>query len=135
MRAVLPILALALTTAAPALADEIWSTPFGDAIYEADIGDTTIITVPQTDGVMRVYLPGLAGNYDSRGTHTGYWIGNGEGYCPAGLTGIDGTGSRQWGEVILAFDYAAYPTGWTLVVGDCFAPPYWTIRGEARTGG
>ena len=45
----------------------------------------------------------------------------GEGFCPASLTGIDGTGSRQWGEVILSFDRPGFPTGWTLVAGDCFA--------------
>ncbi len=128
MRAVL--IPLALTLAAPAVADEVWFTPFGQAIYEADIGDTTVITVPQPDGMMRVYIPGLAGNYDNRGTHTGYWFGTGEGYCPAGLTSIEGTGSRQWGSVILAFDRPAFPTGWTMVIGDCFEAPYWTIRGE-----
>ena len=133
MRAAL--IPLALTLATPALADEVWTTPFGDAVYQADVGDTTILTVPQPDGIMRVYIPGLAGNFDNRGTHSGYWIGSGEGFCPASLTGIDGTGSRQWGEVILSFDRPAFPTGWTLVAGDCFAPPFWTVRGEARTGG
>ena len=118
MRAAL--IPLALTLATPALADEVWTTPFGDAIYEADVADTTILTVPQPDGIMRVYIPGLAGNFDNRGTHSGYWI---------------GTGSRQWGEVILSFDRPGFPTGWTLVAGDCFAPPFWTVRGEARTGG
>ena len=129
MRAVLSAL-LSLTLAAPALADETWATPYGEAIYEQDLNQTTILTVPEPETLLRVYIPGLAGNYTDRSTHFGYWIADGYDYCPARLVGEDGFGSFQWGSVILIFDGPAFPTSWTMLLGDCFDTPLRSIRGE-----
>lgn len=134
MRAILPAV-LALTLAAPAFADEVWSTARGDAIYAAEMNGVAILTVPMGEGTARVYLPGLGGNYDNRSSHEGYWIGDRAGSCPTALIGEDEVQSRQWGRVFVAFDGPAFPTSWTMMFGDCFGPLDRSVRGEARVGG
>jgi hypothetical protein len=105
------------------LADEVWTTPIGEVVYEAEIDGVAIFTYPLADGVVgRIYLPGLAGNYDNRSSHLGYWIAPGDGGCPAEMTGADGNKSKNWGQVLLVFHTPAFPAGWTLVNGVCFGP-------------
>jgi hypothetical protein len=73
--------------AAPAQADESWTSSIGTIVYEAEVDGVAIFTYPLPDlegGVGRLYFPGLAGNYDNRGTHPGYWIAPGDtGGCSA----------------------------------------------------
>ncbi|MCP3970256.1 MAG: hypothetical protein GY717_08065 [Rhodobacteraceae bacterium] len=127
------ILAAGLIAAAtPVLADEAWTTTFGDVIYEADVGDTAVLLVDDPSDRGRLYFPGLAGNSSDRSTHFGYWIAEDEGTCDAALTGIDGMKSSTWGSAIITFDVASFPTGWTATLGKCFGAPETGIRAEIR---
>jgi len=119
-----------LLAAPPVLADETWDTPYGLAIYEDEVDGQTILTVPTDTGTARVYIPGLAGNYDNRSTHWGYWIQAGVGPCDAAITGADGVRSSQWGRVVIAFDRPAFPTPWTALFGACFEDPHISVRGD-----
>lgn len=113
--------AFALATTA-ATADEVWTSSIGDIVYLAEIDGTAIFTYPvQPEGsVGWLYFPGLAGNYDNRGQHLGYWIAPGEGACPAKLTGVDGTTSNNWGQLMIVFHSPGFPASWTMVSGNCF---------------
>ncbi len=125
-------LALALTVTAEAMADETWDTPAGMVIYEDEIGDVAVWSYPADNGRRGwVYFPGLAGNYNNRSVHEGYWIEEGRGTCSAELVGADGRRSKNWGRVIVVFDGPAFPTSWTALGGDCFDDPTLPLRGEA----
>ena len=126
-RIALPLL-LALPGAA--LADETWHTDGGEAVYEADIGEIAVFSIPGETGRINLYLEGLGGNYDDRSAHRGYWIGPGPGECSAALGGPDGRTSDQWGRVVLMFDRAAAPTGWTALLGRCLDEPADPVRAD-----
>lgn len=124
-------LVLAYLVMAPAMADETWNTEYGLVIYEQDPGDVAILSYPVDRGRRgTVYFPGLAGNYDNRSVHEGYWIEDGPGPCMAEIVGADGRRSNNWGRVIIAFDLPAFPTSWTALGGDCFDDPTIPLRGE-----
>ena len=115
----------------PVLADEVWNTEWGQVVYEEEIGDVAIWSYPTDKGRRGwVYFPGLAGNYDHRSVHAGYWIEDGAGSCMVELIGVDGRRSNNWGRVILVFDGPAFPTSWTALGGDCFDEPDASLRGE-----
>ena len=120
-----------------ALADEVWDTDAGQVIYEADEGDVAILSY-DTGGTERghLYFPGLGGNFDDRGVHTGYWIapgGEGES-CGATLKGVNDIESMYWGRATLVFHEAAFPSAWTLLTGSCFGEPEASIVGTPVTG-
>jgi len=121
-----------LVLAVPAFADESWTTEFGDVIYETEIGDVAVWSYPSANGKGRgwLYFPGLAGNYDDRSVHEGYWIEEVQTGCSAELIAVDGRRSHYWGRVLLVFDRAAFPTGWTALGGDCFEEPWAPVRGD-----
>jgi len=127
------LLATALMLApAAARGDEVWSTAIGQVVYEADIGDVAVLAFPtKSRGGGKFYFPGLGGNFDDRGTFEGYWIVDGEGDCPATLTGADGLWSNNWGRAIITFDAKGFPSDWTLLRGSCFDAPAEEIRGES----
>jgi len=122
-----------ILAAAPALADEVWSSDYGEVIYENDIEGQAILSM-QLGGEGRglMYFPGLAGNYDDRSTHHGYWIMPGGGPCEAELTGVDGFSGGDWGRVVISFDKAAFPTSWTATFGQCFDDYSFSLRGETQ---
>lgn len=120
---------LLLSTAA--MADETWVTASGPAIYEADIGPTGILSVPMGQGRAHLYFDGLGGNASERFVMTGYWIGPvGESNCTATLTGPDGKSSANWGLARIAFDRPAFPTGWTVTMGNCGFDGDWSVRAD-----
>lgn len=123
---------LSMLAPVAAIADEAWTTSFGDVIYETDIGDTAIFLLQNSEVPGRMYFPGLAGSLEDRGSHLGYWIGQGEGFCDASLTGIDGMTSKNWGSVMLTFDRPTFPTAWTAVLGECFDKIERAVRAEIR---
>lgn len=118
--------ACAALTATAASADEFWTSTIGDIIYEAEVDGVAIFTYPLPNvegGVGRLYFPGLAGNYENRATHTGYWIAPGDGGgCSAKMVGADGVTSNDWGSIMIVFHGPSYPVSWTLLSGTCFAP-------------
>ena len=112
--------AASVLAAGPVLADEVWTTAAGDVIYEADVGDTAVLSYPLAGG-MKGYLffPGLAGNSTTRGVHAGYWMAPGE-TCSSEMTGATGFTSKAWGPVQIIFDTPGFPSGWTLLSAVCF---------------
>lgn len=121
----------ALMLASPAMADETWWSEWGQIIYEAERGEDAIFSFINFDGyVATLIIPGLAGNYTNRGVHDAYWLGQGEPLCPASLSAPDGTTSTQWGPARVSFDFAAFPTGYTLELGECFQPLTYMLRAE-----
>jgi len=130
--------ALALLTA-PALADEAWINPAGELIYEADLGHLAVLSFPitatplaQAGGEPRanVYFPGLGGNFDNRSIHDGYWAMPGSPTCTASLTTPDGITTQNWGRARIIFDTAAFPTGFTMLIGPCLHEPTYSVRAD-----
>lgn len=107
-------------SAAPALADETWTNPAGIAIYEEEIAGTAVFSIPMQGDRARLYLEGLAGNYDNRSKSHGYWIGPDKPICGAKFIAPDGLQSSNWGRVTIVFDGPSFPTGWTATLGTCF---------------
>jgi hypothetical protein len=124
------LIAAALMAAAPlaAAADEVWSLPSGNqVVYLSDEGTTAILGYTPVMGVEQSYIfvPGLAGNFEDRGTFTGYWVepvyvGK---TCPTAIAAPDGTLWDRWGIVELKFHKKGFPSKITLKRGDCFATP------------
>jgi hypothetical protein len=112
-----------MLTATTALSDEVWSTATDDIIYLSDMGDTAILTQKRGEMAFNYYVAGLAGALDSRAIHQGYWIGTGDGSCEAALTGPDGTSSTAWGRITVAFDQGSFPSGFTMLIGECLDDP------------
>ena len=137
-------LALALCLlAAPALADEVWTSEFGDIIYERDTGGfSAILSIPATalnDGAAaneraQVTIYGLTDNVDRYGIFEGYWTAPGEPMCDAALMPPGGKASRSWGRVQVVFDRPGFPSGFTMLIGTCFWDPVWSLRAEAFAG-
>lgn len=136
-------LALALSLlAAPALADEVWTTEYGDIIYEQDTADFNAVfsvpavafnglAKPEERGEVTIY--GLAGNVSDRyGLFEGYWTAPGEPMCDTALLARGGKASRSWGRVQIVFDRPAFPSGFTMLFGTCFWDPVLTLRAEAK---
>lgn len=126
-----PIL-LACLLATPALADEVWSSDTGDIVYQDEIDGAAVFTFRGFDGYpVTLVIPGLAGNFDARGVHDAFWLGDGPGYC-MGAMSWQGQARNQWGQALLMFDKPAYPTSFTLLMGDCFDQLSYSIRAEIR---
>ncbi|MBY6113050.1 hypothetical protein KUW09_06080 [Mameliella alba] len=125
-------LTLASFLAAPALADEVWTSDMGDIIYETDTQGAAILSFTNVDGYRAiVVVPGLAGNYDNRSVHDGFWMGEGAGDCLSSMT-LGTQSGHQWGQALISFDRPSFPTSFTLTLGDCFGPLAYSIRAEAR---
>lgn len=124
---------LALTAALfalPASADEVWTTQYGDIVYQADVGSDAIWTFTHPyNGSATLVIPGLAGNFQNRGTHEAYWLGANGGICPAALTHPNAGTSTTWGRAIVSFDKPAFPSSLSVVLGDCFFDLNTVLRG------
>lgn len=137
LRSALSVSAALLVTAvpvAPALADEVWTTDMGEVVYEDEQNGAAIFSFTNVDAYpATLVIPGLAGNYSQRGVHQAYWIGTGAGYCDAFL-GMPGgrEASSNWGRAVVSFDGPAFPTSFTMTLGDCFGPLTYALRAEAR---
>lgn len=129
------LIAAVLMSAAPlaALADEVWALPSGNQItYLSDEGTTAILGYTPVIGVEQSYIfvPGLGGNFDNRGTFTGYWVeptyvGK---TCPAAIAAPDGMLWDRWGIVEMKFHSKGFPSKITMKRGDCFAAPTEKIK-------
>ena len=129
----LAVAAIAAPLPLAALADEVWALPSGNQItYLSDEGDTAVLGYTPVMGVEQSYIfvPGLAGNTDNRGTFTGYWVepvyvGKS---CPAALVAPNGVVWERWGIVELKFAKPGFPSKITMKRGDCFAAPTEKIK-------
>lgn len=125
-------LTLAALLATPALADEVWESDLGDIVYQDEINGAAVFTFRSFDGYpATLVIPGLAGNFDNRGVHDAFWLGDGPGYCLSSMT-WEGQTSQQWGSAVLIFDQPAYPTSFTVLMGDCFELQGYSIRATIR---
>ena len=117
------------TFAAPAFADESWSSPSGLIVWERDIGNTSVFTftTPVGSGVVttHIFISGLPADVTGRrGAYTGYWVDNsGRGLCEATLVDPLGTRSNAWGRFHIAFTNGGFPSDWRGLWGQCFDEP------------
>ncbi len=128
--------AFATVMAAPAAADEMWKTDFGQVIWEKDYDGGAIFKLDLADGgVGRMYIEGLTTEIEARGHFKGYWISTAEeDMCTAELKGPDGTRSHTWGTLTLSFVSPEFPADWVLMTGDCMGELDTMLVGRADTG-
>jgi len=131
----LPLLVSILAMLAPnAKADEVWTTRDGDIVYETEIDGAAIWSFTTEDGARATLVfPNLAGNYDNRGTHHGFWLGPDDGLCDMTMSFAEFS-SRTWGQAIVAFDEPGFPSSLTLLTGNCIGPLWRSLRGETTAG-
>ena len=113
-------------------ADEVWTSEFGDVIYEREVNGMAVLSMPLNEVRGLIYLPGLAGNYSNRSIHSGFWISDEVGPCPANLESPERLISSSWGRVEITFDGPAFPTGWTMRLGSCFGAADIVLRGDVK---
>ncbi|MFN7055096.1 hypothetical protein [Hyphomonas sp.] len=110
----------------PVHADEAWSTPIGEVIYEADLPDgRAVFSFPGEGGARLIAIfDGLAGVTSGRGYHAGVWVdpdAGTEGPCPAAMVDpLSGRTSHAWGQMDLIFTEPDSPGGWVALRGSCF---------------
>lgn len=127
-RSLIAALAGACLFAAPALADEVWSSEIGDIIYEADIGDYAVLSFEGDGGTVRynAFVDGLGMNYDDRSRHDGYWtgpMGDGGVECAVSIIDHAGLATNNWGRVEVVFVDRAFPSTFIAQRGECFDEP------------
>ena len=137
-------LVAAVVITSSALADEVWETPEGDITYLADEGSTAVFGFHAPDGEVRFYFPGLVGNFENRGLHTGYWIkvddpasntDEAANNCGITMTGLDGFSSAQWGTAKINFTTRSFPSDITIIAGACAETETRALSGIAAIGG
>ncbi|PKP81265.1 MAG: hypothetical protein CVT79_11440 [Alphaproteobacteria bacterium HGW-Alphaproteobacteria-18] len=112
-----------------AQADEVWTTPVGEIVYEADLETgEAVLSFPGESGERLLGIfPGLAGVSEGRGYFAGIWIDPDaaiEGPCPGAMADpVNGGTSYSWGRMDLIFTKPDFPAGFVVVKGDCFDPP------------
>jgi hypothetical protein len=131
----------ALIVAAPlaATADEVWSMPSGNQIvYERDAGTTAILSYKPEVGLENgyIFVPGLGGKYEGRGTYQGYWVEvDGAGTtCAAALVDAEGKTWGRWGAIEVKFAKPGFPSAITLTRGSCFGPAKKKIKAKPVVG-
>ena len=158
MKTVMTALAAVLALAGTAAADEVWSTPIGDVIYETDLPEQgiAVLSYPLGDGESeavdndaeegtdpaprgRAFFYGLAGVYTGRGAFSGIWIepdaGTDELCDTAIVNPLTGEQARNWGRLDLVFTKPDYPSGWVAMRGECFNQPDAYLVGHPVVGG
>lgn len=118
--------ALALAAALPlaAAADEVWSLPSGNQIvYESDVGSTAVLSYKPEQGLEDgfIFVPGLGGAYEGRGTYKGYWVEaeSAGDACPAALVDAEGNTWGRWGLIEIKFAKPTYPSKLKIRRGTC----------------
>jgi hypothetical protein len=122
----------------PAVADEVWSTPIGDVVYE-DETETgwAVWSYPGQSERGTVYLKDLAGVYEGRGAFTGIWVeSDGPDVEPCDVAIVNpatGESHYNWGRVDIVFTEPDFPGGWVALRGDCFNQPSDYLIGKPVT--
>ena len=118
----------AMALVGTATADEVWTTEIGDVIYETDLPNGQAVwsyPLEDSDWRGRVFLPGLAGQYQDRASYSGYWIepgaSAGEAACEVELRDPETEGTSDvWGRVMLIF---VDDSTWVAMRSQCFDDP------------
>jgi len=130
--------------AAPAMADEVWSSDIGEIIYEDDLyNGQAVLSYPlpgdgENDVRGLAFVDDLALNYDDRGVHSGIWIepGNSQPGCAtAVLDPTTNQPSNHWGRIEVIFLTQAFPSGFVVKRGDCFEEPWDVLVAKPVVGG
>lgn len=107
-------------------ADEVWTTPVGEIVYEADLeGGEAVLSFPGETGQRLLGIfPGLAGVTEERGFFAGVWIdpdASEDGLCPGAMADpVNGGTSYTWGRMDLIFTKPDFPGGFVVMKGNCF---------------
>lgn len=118
-------LIVAASIAAPAAADEVWSSNEGEIVWETDVGEWAVFKMTDPENprhAMRIFVPGLEGGMGVRGDHLGYWTAYApSGWsCPGRLVDELGYISSRWGQAFVMFDEEGFPSGFTAELLACF---------------
>ena len=125
--------------AAPALADEVWSSALGPFAWETDIDQTAVLRLDEvaTGGIVRFLVPGLPLDVNGgRGAYSGLWIANGgDARCLADVVDpVSGAKSPYWGTFNITFVGTGFPSDWAGVWGSCLDAPVEAISAVAVVG-
>ena len=107
-----------------AIADEKWTTDDGEVIYEREIEANQMAVFKSGDITM--YIEGLAGVYQDRGSYSGIWVLNdapeGETGCPVAIIepGTTNGTTTFWGQMEITFIDPDFPSIWIAQLGECF---------------
>jgi len=138
MRTALLAAVAALGLSGVAQADEQWTSGDQTIIYELEEGSLAVFSIGDTT----LYIDGLAGVYENRGTYPGIWMlddvplvrdenGNEIPADGCGFSmlrpGKSGETSDYWGQVEITFIDEDFPSVWIGYFGDCFDPPSETL--------
>jgi len=113
-----------LATLGAANADEVWTSDIGSITYESEI-DANDMAIFKTDG-MTLYVAGLAGVTEGRGTYPGIWVMDiapeGSEGCPVAIVRpeTEDITTAFWGQLEITFEKPDFPSAWTAQIGTCF---------------
>ena len=135
MQKYLPLtIAVALFAGTPAMADEVWSTEEYDVVYQEDRGQTAVWTYGAEETQGTIFIDGLAGVYEDRGTYTGYWVQpTSSRRCDTFREGADGKPTYHWGRFEIEFIDSDFPSRWQAKFGLCDGEPRITLNGTPMT--
>jgi hypothetical protein len=143
MRKLIITAMLAGLCATLAMADEVWSSNFGDIIYERDLDNgMAVLSYPLEDYEDQrglIYVFGLAGQYEGRGRYDGIWIEPFEmsdpKLCEVAISNPETEDPEyKWGRVELIFANPDYPGTFVAQGADCFEDPIDVVIGYPVTG-
>jgi hypothetical protein len=131
--------ALALALPLPALADEMWTTSWGQMAWEADLGETAVLTVAATDTepTLRLFVQGLARDVmGGRGSYIGVWMADRrDGGCAVRVVDpVGGKSTAYWGTFRITFVDEGFPSAWSGVWGECVDVPANAFSGQPAHG-
>lgn len=126
LRTIAALFGTCLAISSHAAADEVWTTPVGEVVYEQDL-DTgeAVLSFPGEMGERLIGIfPGLAGVSEGRGFFAGIWIdpeSAEDGLCPGAMADPVGGGKAYtWGRMDLIFTEPDFPGGFVVMKGSCF---------------
>ncbi|MCB1407194.1 MAG: hypothetical protein KDK01_13310 [Rhodobacteraceae bacterium] len=121
--------------ATTSLADEVWSTAYGEVAWMDSTEGTAILYLDDTENgrTVHIYVPGLQDDMmGGRGAYRGVWISDGgDDECITQMTGPDGYKSTYWGQFTLTFVTGDFPSDWAGVFGACLDLPTVPVSGVA----
>lgn len=111
--------------AAPAMADEMWSTNWGTMEYSEDLGSTAVLVYDRG----ALFIDGPGGNYTNRGYHSGFWIEYFDTGVQCSEPAVDDYGNESWawGYLDVQFIDPGYPARWSADYTVCDGPVAGTI--------
>lgn len=113
-------------------ADEVWDTEEYQVIYQEDREDTAVWTYG--DGRGAIFIEGLAGEINNRGSYNGYWVQESSSLrCETPKENIDGELSYHWGRFDITFTKPDFPSTWQAKFGVCDRPTTITLNGTPVT--